>query len=181
MLVCFLTFAACEKSGVEAARENSSDLTGQKILSMDDQKFLIGAERAEIRERTLAVQALQKTRNQEVRNFARDVTAHRSQDLSDLKKLMHDKNMPPRPAFATEVELEARTRFHRLSDGAFDHEFISLMTAEQEDAVRIFTAAAETAADGDIRNYAQQVLPSLQADYDRAADLEKKLAGNARQ
>ena len=55
--VAFLASSTgCQRSGVQAAREN--DLTPQKILSIDDQKFLDTAERSLIRQNTLAQLAI---------------------------------------------------------------------------------------------------------------------------
>jgi hypothetical protein len=51
------------------------------------------------------------------------------------------------------------------------------MTVEQQDAVRIFDSASQTAADPDVRNYAKRALPSLQADYNKISDLQKELTG----
>jgi len=55
------------------------------------------------------------------------------------------------------------------------------MTAEQQETLAGFRTAAETAADPEIRNYAERILPSLQTDYDKAADLEKRLAAKTPQ
>ena len=50
------------------------------------------------------------------------------------------------------------------------------MTAEQQQALATFNSAAETAADPEIRNYANGLLSSLRQDVDTAVALEKKLA-----
>ena len=165
----------CGKSGVQAARE--TDLTPQKILSMDDQAFLSAAEKLEIRQNTLAQQAMQRSRNPQIQAFATKLTDDMSVALTDLKDLMKAKHMAEPADFAAETHSEAATRLQNVSDGAFDHEFVSLLTAEEQAAVRTFDTAAQTAADPDVRNYAQRVLPSLRADYNKASDLEMKLAG----
>jgi putative membrane protein len=165
----------CQKSGVQAAREN--DLTSQKILSIDDQKFLDTAEKSQIRQNTLAQEAIQRSRNASIQAFATKVTNDMSVALTELKDLMKAKHMEEPAEFASEVHSESAERLRSVSDEGFDREFISLMAAEQQDAVRTFDSAAQTAADPDVRNYAKRVLPSLQADYDKVIDLQKKLAG----
>ncbi len=179
--LCASGAVGCEKSGVQAARQNTSDPTSKQILSMDDRDFLIGAEKAGIRQRTLAQQALQKSNNNEVREFARHVITDRSQALSELKRVMDAKQMKEQAALAVEVQMTAEARLQGLSNAAFDHEFVSLMTAEQQETLAGFRTAAETAADPEIRNYAERILPSLQTDYDKAADLEKRLAAKTPQ
>jgi uncharacterized protein (DUF305 family) len=79
--------------------------------------------------------------------------------------------------FAAAVHSESAERLRNAADEAFDREFVSLMTVEQQDAVRIFDSASQTAADPDVRNYAKRALPSLQADYNKISDLQKELTG----
>jgi len=173
--VVFLAVSAgCQRSGVQAAREN--DLTPQKILSIDDQKFLDTAERSQIRQNTFAQIAIQRSRNASIQAFATKVANDMSVALTELKDLMKAKHMEEPAGFASEVHSESAERLHNASADAIDHEFVSLMAAEQQDAVRIFDSAAQTAEDPDVRNYAKRVLPSLQADYDKVTDLQKKLA-----
>ena len=165
----------CGKSGVQAARE--PEVTPQKILSIDDQKFLDDAEKAEIRQNTLAEQAMQRSRNPEIQAFATKVANDMSLALSELNDLRNGRHMAQSPEFASAVHNEAAARLSHATNSAFDHEFVSLLAAEGQDAVRIFEPAAETAADPDVQNYARRVFPSLRANYDKASDLEKKLAG----
>ena len=113
--LCASGAVGCEKSGVQAARQNTSDPTSKQILSMDDRDFLIGAEKAGIRQRTLAQQALQKSNNNEVREFARHVITDRSQALSELKRVMDAKQMKEQAALAVEVPaLELRRKLPRI-------------------------------------------------------------------
>ena len=141
--------AACGKSGVQAAHE--SDLTPQTILSLDDQKFLDAAERAEIRENTLADQALERSRNLQVRALATNLHDDLGAALTELKNLMKAKHLAEPAVFAEEVHSEAANRLTSASDDAFDHEFVSLLTADGQDTLRIFDSASQTAADPDVR------------------------------
>jgi putative membrane protein len=167
---------SCQKSTVEASREptNNPDQTTNKSLSLDDRAFLINAEKAMVREKTLAKVALDKTRNNDVRVFAQRIFDDRSQALNDVGQLMNV-NSVVRPTSLSDVELEAKTRFDRTQESAFDHEFVSLMSAELQDVVPSFTTASETAENPGVRSYASRVLPLLQRDLDSAADLEKKV------
>jgi putative membrane protein len=166
--------AGCGKSGVQAARE--CDLTPQKILSIDDQKFLADAEKAEIRQNTFAQLAQQRSKNADIQAFATKVASDMSVASTELNDLMKAKHMPEPAAFAEATHSDAAVHLQSVSDDAFDREFISMMTVEGQEAVRLFDPAAETAADPDVRNYAKRVLPSLRADYDKASELEQKLA-----
>jgi hypothetical protein len=45
--------ASCQKSGVQAAREDAGALSSQKVLSMDDKNFLLNALKSELRQKSL--------------------------------------------------------------------------------------------------------------------------------
>src|SRR5262249_48601818 len=77
--------AGCGKSGVQAARY--TDLTPQKILSMDEQKFLTDAEKAETRQNTLAQEALRRSRNGGIQAFATKIHDDMSVALTELNSL----------------------------------------------------------------------------------------------
>jgi hypothetical protein len=55
------------------------------------------------------------------------------------------------------------------------------MTVEQQQTAASFDRAADTAADPEIRQYAKNALPSLRADFDRAASLEKEFSAKPSQ
>jgi putative membrane protein len=167
--------ASCGKPGVQAARENP-DLTRQEILAIDDESFLLEAENAEIRQTTLAQAALDTSTNYDIRTYAQQVITNYRRALAELSDLIKAKNIPHTSPTIEGIRLDAMNRLHGLSGSAFDHEFISLMTAEQQAAITTFNSAAETSADPDIRNYAKGVLPLLQEDFNTATALEKKLA-----
>ena len=177
-LVGFLVAVSggCQRSGVEAARD--ADLTSQTILSLDDQKFLDGAEKAEVRQNTLAQMAIQRSKSARIQAFASKVTNDMSVALTELKDLMKAKHMAEPAEFAAEVHSEAVERLRNIDDDAFDREFISLMSAETQQTARTFDSVAQTAADPDVRNYARRQLPAIRANYDKASDLEKALAGS---
>jgi putative membrane protein len=165
--------ASCGKTKVEAARDDSTVINGQKILSLDDQRFLTGAEKMEIWQRTLALSALEKSENLDVRDFARRVVEDRNYALSELTALMNAKGITQPAAVLEEPQLEAANRLHRLSGPALDRVFLSLIAADQQQTVHNFDTAANTASDVDIRNYARNFLGSLQKDLDTALELQR--------
>jgi putative membrane protein len=166
--------AGCQKPGVEAARQ--TDLTPKKILSIDDEKFLDAAETAELRQNTFAQLALERSKNAKIQPFVTKVSGDMSVALTELNDLRKAKHITLPGEFAAEVHSDAAERLRSVSDEAFDHELVSLMSAEAQETVRIFDSAAQTAADPDVRKYALRQLPALRANYDKASDLEKALA-----
>jgi predicted outer membrane protein len=167
---------SCQKSGVQAAGENRQDLSSQKILSMDDQKFLVNAEKTAIRQLTWARAAQQTSKSGDVFEFARQVIQQRNASLVDLSRLMQKKQISQPAALREELQLDAANRLQGLKGADFDDEFISLFNAEQEQVLVNFRSAAETAGDPEVRKYAQANLPSLQAESDQAVAIQKKLS-----
>jgi putative membrane protein len=164
---------SCEKSGVEAAGE--SPLTDAQILSLDAKQFLKEAQRSEILQKAGAEIVMTESTNMDIQQFACQVARERSEDLAKLNALAKLKDFSPPSATEGALQVEAMHRLHGLTGSALDHEFISLMTAEQEQCIRIFDNA-QTAADLDIREYASEVLPRLKKDYAKAVDLQANLA-----
>src|SRR5215471_2398755 len=164
---------SCERPGVRAAGENTSDLTPQKILSIDDESFLLKAQKAEITQTTLSQIALKVSTNDDIRRYARQVFTNYVGASAKLTDLMKAKNVPATTAAIEGLQLDAMNRLYGLSGSEFDHEFVSLMSAEQQAAVPIFKLAAETSADPDIRNYANSVLPLLLEDFNTVSILQK--------
>jgi putative membrane protein len=138
------------------------------------------AEQSEIRQKALAETALAKSTNTTIRAFANQVVSERSHDLAKLKAVMKIKGLAEPSLTEEGLQLEAMNRLNRLSGSAVDHEFISLITAEQQQSIGALDRAAETAADADVREYASEVLPVLRKDYDTAVMLERKLGPQAR-
>src|SRR5262249_20843120 len=99
----------------------------------------------------------------------------RTRALNDLVLLMGKKGVTP-PFTIAEMQLEVADRLSHVSESAVDAEFVSLMAAEHQQVVSSFRLAAETAEDPEVRSYARSVLPLLQADLQKALDLQKELA-----
>src|SRR5690349_16161692 len=115
--------ASCQKPEVHAQRETDPALRSKEILAMDDQNFLINAERSEIRQRAFAQSALEKSANVDIQKFARQVQEQRERELQELRTLMTAKKIPSPPGLVEEVELESASRLHRLTGSDFDDEF----------------------------------------------------------
>jgi putative membrane protein len=178
MFVFFLVIiaAGCQKTGVQAGNDNSNGTpAGAGSLPVWDQDFLSNAEKSEIRQLSLSKVALDRARGSDVQAYARMVVDDHTRTLQGLRDLMNRKGVS-RPGAATEANAEGEYRLDSVSGtAAFDHEYISLMAAETEQTQSRFKQAAETADDREVRAYASAVLPVIQRERDKAADLEKKL------
>ncbi|MDL5033825.1 DUF4142 domain-containing protein [Pelomonas sp. APW6] len=71
-------------------------------------------------------------------------------------------------------------RLQGLSGADFDHAFVQQMVSDHKRAVADFQRAAARASDSDVRRFAQQTLPSLQAHLQQARTLGARLASRSR-
>lgn len=175
-LVLFLagTAPGCQKTGVQAANDKAANPSSVAIMA--DRDFLVGAEKTEVRERSLSQVAWDRAQSADVKEFARAVIDNHEQSLQQLRDLMKRKGLSQPPS-VPEASVEGTYRLDSVSGAAFDHQYISLMTAEIQQAIARFKLAAGTADDPEVRAYAGAVLPVLVTEQQKAADLEKKLAG----
>jgi putative membrane protein len=174
-LVLFLVGFAlgCQKTGVQAANDNGGRTAPASVIS--DRDFLVGAEKTEVREQSLSQVAWNRALSPDVKEYARTVIDNHQRSLQQLRDLMNRKGLSQPPS-VPEAAVEGTYRLDSSSGAAFDHQYISLMTAETQQAIGRFKLASETADDPEVRAYAGAVLPVLQREQETAAELEKKLA-----
>ena len=181
-LVLFLAGIAlgCQKTGVEAAKDGgATPPTAAPPSLVADRDFLIGAEKTEVRERSLSQVAWDRALSADVKEFAHAVIDNHEQSLQQARDLMNRKGWSQSPS-VPEASIEGTYRLDSVG-ADFDHQYISLMTAETQQAIGRFKLATETSDDPEVRAYAGAVLPVLEREHQEAADLEKKLAGQPRQ
>jgi putative membrane protein len=168
--------AGCQKTGVEAAKDTgATPPTAMPPSIIADRDFLVGAEKTEVKERSLSQVAWNRALSAKVKEFARTVIDNHEQSLRQLRDLMQRKGWSQPPS-VPEASAEGTYRLDS-SSATFDHQYISLMTAETQQAIARFKLATETADDPEVRAYAAAGLPILEREHQKAADLEKKLAG----
>lgn len=182
MLALFaLCLTACQKTGVEAGNVTPSGPTAATSTApawdeaiMGEQGFLPKAAKSEATMQTLSSVVLKRGGTVRTKEFAQRTLDNYTGALQQLSDLMKKKGAAM-PVSLPALTIEAANRLQSVPDSAVDHEFISLMTAEQQQLIPMFRNTAETAADPDVRAYAKGVLPIVQKDYDDALGIEKKL------
>jgi putative membrane protein len=86
-----------------------------------------------------------------------------------------NKNGMSQPKGLPEERSEAVKKMQSLSGAAFDQEFVNLMIKDHQKAVDTFRHVAATAQNADVRDYAKNVLPTLDKHLKDAQDLQRKL------
>ncbi|MGC4061537.1 MAG: DUF4142 domain-containing protein [Aquabacterium sp.] len=143
-----------------------------KQLRQADKDFLQDAQQACMTAVQSSQLALDKSTNEQVRNYAQRVLEEHTDARNRLDALAEAKgvDVPDAPSLAQ----RARLIILSMSEGGnFDRTYVgSLGVSAHEDAVNLFHKAATGAQDPDIRAFASDTLPLLQHDLDVAKTLQ---------
>jgi putative membrane protein len=178
--LCTLGLAGCERSGdnVQAAREPempaSKSPAAANTISGADKDFILQAEKDGIQERVLGRMAQEQSQNDAVKDYGKMLVKDHNDALKSLVDLMN-KNGMPQPKGLPEERSEAVKKLQGLSGAAFDKEFVNMMVMDHQKAINEFRHEAATAQNADVRDYAKDVLPTLEKHLKDAQDLQGKL------
>jgi putative membrane protein len=171
-----LALTACNRNPtVQAARDERQ----QPTATPAEQDFMIKAAQANLAEIDMARIVMQKSQNQEVRDFANMIQGDHTDALEDLTDLMRDKGMSPPSVLSPEAKADIE-RMISLSGPEMDREFINTMVADHQKALEMFRDQANIAQSPDVRRYAEDLIPKLEMHLEKAQKLQSKLFGGGR-
>jgi putative membrane protein len=178
LLTTVATFglAGCQQgnNSVQAAREPSS---AANAITGADKNFVTQAVKDSIRERVVGKMAVQQSQNSDVKDYGKMLVKDYNEALQKLVELMN-KNGMPQPSGMAEVRSEAIDKLQSLSGPSFDKEFIGMMIENLQKAVDRYQREQNSAQNPDVRDYAKNMLPTLQKHLKDAQDLQSKLVTN---
>jgi len=161
---------ACNRGDrVEAAEENQPP-----AVDTAEQDFMTKLMQAYLAELDMAGTALQKSSNNDVRDYANMIRSDDSSALDDLADLMKAKNVPAPRTLTGEAQKDIM-RMNRLTGPDFDREFINLMVTDHQWAVEVFRDMQTGAQNPDVRKYVEDRLPNLEMHLDKGQQLQSKL------
>ncbi len=115
--------------------------------------------------------AAQKGQSQDVRQFGQKLVQDHSKANQELKLLAAQKSVTL-PADIPTDHQSAIEHLKSLEGAAFDAAFKKHMVEDHEKDIQKFQTAAQTAADSDVKAFAQKTLPVLQQHLKMAQDLK---------
>ncbi len=123
-----LAFVAVAASAPAFAKSNTPART-QQSTAHQDTKFLEKANQGNVDEIELAQLALQKSSNEDVKNFAQRMIADHNTLIDNMKPFANEAGLqtPSHPSAATEAE---KAKLDALSGAAFDKAYIKAMVAD---------------------------------------------------
>jgi putative membrane protein len=115
--------------------------------------------------------ALQRSRNERVRQYAQQEIDDHSQSQNQLQQLAQNKGAEL-PKVLGNMEQGMVNNLSAQSDSSFDKTYIDNEVTAHQDAVNNVNAEAMNGADVDLKAYAQKALPTLQKHLIAAKELQ---------
>lgn len=160
--------AGCNRTGVEAARDNDS------AVSPAEQDFMMKAGNANLAEIEMSRMAVQKSQNDDVKDYAHMIEMDHSEALDSLRDLMKSKQLSPPGSLLPDVKQDI-DRLNTLAGAEFDREFINMMVSDHQKTVEVFRDISNIAQTEDVKEYASKMLPKLEMHLEKAQRLQSKL------
>lgn len=169
-ITTFLALAcvATTSSAFAADPQDRSNLSGQ------DKNFVMDAARSSMAEQQLSDLAEKKARSESVKDLAREIKDEHTQAVDKLQQIASNKNV----SLPSDVSRSDRTiidRLQKLSGAEFDKEYMRQTVKEHQKDVESYRQQAKSAKDEDVKEYAQNTLPTLEQHLDRARQVSDSI------
>jgi putative membrane protein len=176
-----LGFIACSReTGVEAARESDQPalLPDTPAVSPAEQEFMMKVSQANTSEIMMARQAMQRSGNKDVKDFAHMIESDHTKALDELTELMKNKNVSQSRVPSPEAAQEMDT-LNKLSGAEYDRQYANMMVEKHEKSIDLFREQIDTARNPDVKEFASGLLPTLEMHLEKARAIQSKLfSGN---
>lgn len=164
-----LVVAGLMVAGQAGAADTST--TGSQ-LSSKDTSFLKEASMGNQAEITLAQMAQQKAQNPEVKNLAQMIEQDHQQAQQKLQTIAQANGvtLEEKPTFS---QRRTQSKLEKLSGADFDQQYAKDMIEDHVSDIKKFQKASEKLENSDLKQYAQETLPTLQKHLETAKSAAK--------
>jgi putative membrane protein len=171
---------SCDMNKNKNQETSQADTTARsqektKELSRKEKDFLMDAAKDGMLEVQLGKLASQKASSKEVKEFGQMMMSDHSQANEKIKQLASTNNIMLPDSLDDDDKDELRD-MAKLSGTEFDKKFMNRMVKDHKEDVSDFEDMAEKAENPEIRNMAQQTLPTLREHYTKAQQLEEMVS-----
>jgi putative membrane protein len=159
---------------VTASLAFAADRQGRSNLSGQEKNFVMDAARSSMAEKQLGDLAEQKASNDSVKNLAKEIKDEHTQSVEKLQQIASNKNV----SFPSDLSRSDRTiveRLQKLSGEEFDKEYMKQTVKEHQKDVENYRQQAKNAKDADVKEYAQNTLPTLEQHLNRARQVSESI------
>ncbi|MCE9520712.1 MAG: DUF4142 domain-containing protein [Verrucomicrobia bacterium] len=152
----------------------SNAMSAEKdTLDATDVAFVKHAAASGMAEVRVAGLGVQKADNTEVKTFAEMLVTDHTQVNTDLKKLASTKGVE----LSAVIEPDHAAAFQALekfSGPEFDKQFLAGIISDHKTCISSFEDASKNAKDGDVKAFADKMIPTLKAHQAKAEELSAK-------
>ncbi len=145
-----------------------------QTLDKNDRKFLDEAATGNLAEVQMGALAQQRASSPDIKQFGERMITDHTKVNDQVKSLAQQKGVTL-PTQVTSDEQKEIEKLTGLTGPAFDKEYINRMVKMHEKDVSNFKSRSTKAKDPDVKNLANQVLPTLQQHLDLAKSLQGQL------
>ena len=161
--------------------------------TMSASDFIMKAADAGMKEVDISKMAIEKTKNEDVKGFARRLVTDHSSANDDLLRFSKSRKVtlkadptiamkvdptanPSRPPTMPPVDHHAAHASLMVLEGAaFDKAYIDQMVKDHQQAVELFDVQSDDGMDSEIKDWANKKLPTLREHLKMAKDLQDKI------
>jgi len=148
--------------------------TSSSKLSSGDAKFVKEAASGGMEEVELGKLAASKASDPDVKSFGQKMVDDHSKANDQLKQIASQKGITL-PAGLNNMQKHDKAKLEKLSGGAFDRAYISMMVKDHKKDVADFEKESKSGKDADVKSFASSTLPTLQDHLKMAQDASSKL------
>jgi len=136
-------------------------------LSASDKKFMHNAAQGGMAEVRMSELAAQKASDAQVKQFAEKMVADHSKANDKLKQIAASKNVVLPTDMSTAAKRET-DKLSKMSGASFDREYMKHQLSDHKKVVAEFRAATKQARDPDLKQFAQDTLPTIEQHLEMA-------------
>ena len=156
------------------SRAGAADTSGTPALSSKGASFLKEASAGNQSEIALAQLAGQKGQNAEIKSLAQMIQQDHQQAQEKLQTIAqaHGVTLDTNPGWS---QRRAQSKLEKLNGADFDQQYAKDMLEDHVTDIKKFQKASQTIEDADVKQYAQESLPTLQKHLQHAESAAKSV------
>jgi putative membrane protein len=151
--------------------------SGPNALQQPDKDFLTKASEGNISEIKLGELAVHKANTPQVKQFAQRMIDDHSKAQDQLVKVMHGSNVIV-PDHMTKDAAGLYDKLAQETGVDFDKDYMNAMVSDHQDEINVFQDETKNGKAEQLRNYAQNTLPTLQQHLNQAKQVNQQVAQN---
>jgi putative membrane protein len=154
-MLCLVSFGAVAQNG------NSNDNSSNGKLSTADRQFVTKAAQGGMAEVELGQLATQKAQSAQVKQFGQRMVDDHTKANDQLKQVASQENITL-PTGLDAKDQALKDRLEKLSGAQFDKVYMQHMVMDHKKDIAEFQKEANSGKDQQVKQFAQQTLPTLQ-------------------